>query len=176
MYVFWKGQKITKISQFLVVKFLKLFVTNLHENLTQHYWGKRLLRKKMFFSCESDSRIANIRLSVHHKTPQPLRIASIDHQAYQPSSLSIIKIINHWAYQPSNLLPIESIDHWAYWPGQLALSTIELIDHQAYWPSSLSTIEPNDHWAYQAYWPLSLLTIEPIHHQAYQPLIFFCNF
>ena len=32
------------------------------------------------------------------KTPQPLRIAPIDHQAYQPSSLLTIEHINHQAY------------------------------------------------------------------------------
>ena len=32
------------------------------------------------------------------KTPQPLRIASIDHRAYQPSTLLTIKPINHQAY------------------------------------------------------------------------------
>ena len=32
------------------------------------------------------------------ETPQPLRIAPIDHQAYRPSSLSTIKPINHQAY------------------------------------------------------------------------------
>ena len=43
------------------------------------------------FSRESDSRIANVRLSVRPsvrlsvtKTPQPLRIAPINHKAYQP--------------------------------------------------------------------------------------------
>ena len=42
-------------------------------------------------------------MSVHllvTKTPQPLRIAPIDHRAYQPSSLSTIEPINHQAYRP----------------------------------------------------------------------------
>ena len=62
----------------------------------------------------------SVRLSVT-ETPQPLRIAPIGHQAYQPLSLSTNKPINQWAYQPSGL------------------STIKPINHQAYWPSSLST-------------------------------------
>ena len=32
------------------------------------------------------------------KTPQPLRIAPINHQAYQPSSLLTIEPIDHRAY------------------------------------------------------------------------------
>ena len=51
-----------------------------------------------FFSCESDSRIANVRLSVClsvTETPQPLRIAPVGHRAYQPLSLSTIEPIDH---------------------------------------------------------------------------------
>ena len=69
----------------------------------------------------------SVRLSVRPsvtKTPQPLRIAPID----------------HWAYRPSSLSTIKPIDYWAYWPS--SLSTIELITHQACWPSSLSIIIP----------------------------------
>ena len=58
--------------------------------------------------------IANVRLSVCPsvtKTPQPLRIAPIDHKAYQPSSLLTIKPINHRAYQPLSLLAIKPINH-----------------------------------------------------------------
>ena len=54
----------------------------------------------MFFSRKSDSRITNVRLSVClsvTKTPQPLRIALIDHQAYWPSGLSSIETINLWS-------------------------------------------------------------------------------
>ena len=40
----------------------------------------------------------SVRLSVT-KTPQPLRIAPIDHQAYRPSSLSTIEPIDHQAYR-----------------------------------------------------------------------------
>ena len=52
-----------------------------------------------FLSRESDSRITNVRPSVT-KTPQPLRIAPIDHQAYRPSSLSTIEPIDHRVYRP----------------------------------------------------------------------------
>ena len=57
----------------------------------------------------------SIRLSVT-KTLQPLRIASIEHQAYQPLSLSTIIPVDHQAnpikrsYQPSSPLTIEPID------------------------------------------------------------------
>ena len=71
------------------------------------------------------------------ETPQPLRIAPIDHHTYQPSSLSTIEPIDHQAYQPSSLLTIKPIDHPAY--RTLSLSTIEPINHRAYQPSSLST-------------------------------------
>ena len=114
---------------------------------------------KCFFSCESDSRIANVRLSVClsvTKTPQLLRIAPIDHQAYWaywPSSLSTIESINHQIYRPSNLSTIKPINHWAYGPS--SLSTTKLINHQVYQPSSLLTIKPIDHQA--------------IDHQAYRP-------
>ena len=45
----------------------------------------------------------SVRLSVCPpvtETPQPLRIAPIDHRAYQTLSLSTIELIDHWAYQP----------------------------------------------------------------------------
>ena len=48
------------------------------------------------FSCDCDSRIANVRLSVT-KTPQPLTIAPINHGAYLPLCLSTIKPINLWS-------------------------------------------------------------------------------
>ena len=87
-------------------------------------------------SCKSNSRIANVPLSVCPsvcqsvtKTPQPIRIAPNNHQAYQPLSLSTIEPIDHQAYRPSSL------------------STIEPIKHQAYQASSLSTIEPINHRA-----------------------------
>ena len=90
------------------------------------------------------------------KTPQPLRIAPIDHQVYRPSGLSTIKPIDHQAYWPSSLSTIKPIDYQAYWPSsQLTLKPIESINHQAYRPSILSTIKPMDHWAH---WPTSLLT------------------
>ena len=38
------------------------------------------------------------------ETPQPFRIAPIDHWAYRPSSLLTIKPIDHWDYRPSSLL------------------------------------------------------------------------
>ena len=55
----------------------------------------------------------SVRLSVTN-TPQRLRIAPIDHRAYQPSSLSTIEPIDHQAYQPSSLSTIEPINHQAY--------------------------------------------------------------
>ena len=106
------------------------------------------------FSCKDNSRITNVRLSIT-KTPQPHRIAPIDHRAYRPSSLSTIKPINHQAYQPSSLSTIKHIDHQAYRPSSIA--TIKPIDHQAYQPWSLSPIKPINHWAYQP------STIEPIY-------------
>merc|ERR1719232_664011 len=45
------------------------------------------------------------------KTPQSLRIAPSDHQAYHPSSLSTIEPIDHRAYRPSSLPTIEPTDH-----------------------------------------------------------------
>ena len=120
------------------------------------------------FSRESDSTIANVRLSVClsvcHRNP-----SASQNRSYRPSSLSTIKPIDHQAYRSSSLSTIEPIDHWAYRP--LSLSTIKLIDHQAYLPSSLRpssllTIEPITH---QAYHPSSLSTIKPIDHQAYRP-------
>ena len=69
------------------------------------------------------------------KTPQPLRIAPIGHQAYRPLSLWTIEPINHRAYWPSSLSTIEPL-------------RITPINHQAYQPLSLLTIEPIDHWVY----------------------------
>ena len=96
----------------------------------------------VIFSRESDSRIANVCLSVClsvcqsvTKTPKPLKIAPIDHQAYQPSGLSTIEPTDHQAYQPLSLSTIEPIKHRA-------------LKHRAYQPSSLSTIIPIDHQAY----------------------------
>ena len=62
-----------------------------------------------FFSCKSDSTIANVRLSVCLSTIEP-----INPQAYQPSSLLTIQPNNHPAYQPSSLSTIQPIDHQAY--------------------------------------------------------------
>ena len=111
------------------------------------------------FSRESNSRIANVHLSVCLLSPKPLSLSElllstikpIDHQAYRPSSLSTIEPSDYWANWPSSLLTIKPIYHWAYQP--LSLLTIEPIDHQAYLPLSLSTIDPIDYWAY---WPSSL--------------------
>ena len=83
------------------------------------------------FSGKSDSRIANVHLSVCLSitvTPLPLRIAPIIHRAYLPLSLSTIEPIDHRAYRPSSL------------------STIEPIKHRTYQPSSLSTIKPSNLW------------------------------
>ena len=108
-------------------------------------------------SCKSNSRIANVPLSVCPsvcqsvtKTPQPIRIAPNNHQAYQPLSLSTIEPIDHQAYRPSSLSTIEPIKHQAYQAS--SLSTIEPINHRASWPSSLSTIIPFDHQAYPIKW------------------------
>ena len=144
---------------------------------------------KLIFSCKSDSRIANVRLSVRqsvsHQNPSasqnwsyqplsPLTMEPINHQAHWQSSLSTIKPIDHQAYWPSSLLTIKPIDHQAYRPSSLL--TIKPIDHRANWPSSLlslSTIKPIDH---QFYRPLSLWTIEPIDQRAYWPMVFFRDF
>ena len=48
------------------------------------------------------------------KTPQTLKIAPIDHQAYRPLSLWTIEPIDHQAYGPSSLSTIDLIDHRAY--------------------------------------------------------------
>ena len=56
---------------------------------------------KFVFSRESDSRIANVRLSVRYKNPS----ASLN-CSYRPSSLSAIQPINHRAYRPSSLLTL----------------------------------------------------------------------
>ena len=79
------------------------------EGDTFHY-VLRLFSKAPVFSRESDSIIANVRLSVSPsvclsvclsvtKTPQPLRFAPINHQAYQPLSLSTIDPSDHQAYR-----------------------------------------------------------------------------
>ena len=156
------------------------FSWNNHQNCPQlplteqHRWYNISKSVNTIFCHESDSRIANVCLSVYPsvcpsviKTPQPLRIMPISQisaylslspltikpisqKAYQPLSLSTssllnIKSIDHRAYLPSSLLTIKPFDHRAYRP--LSLSTIYLIDHQAYQPSSLSTIKPIDHQA-----------------------------
>ena len=107
------------------------------------------------FSRKSNSRIANVRLSV---------CLSVCYKNLSELLLSAIEPIDHWAYWLSSLLTIKPIDHWAYWP--LSLLTIEPIDHQAYIPSSLLTIRLINH---RAYWPSGLSTIEPIDHQAWLP-------
>ena len=64
----------------------------------------------LVFSHKSNSRIANVSLSIWNQNPS----ASKNH-AHQPNlSISAIKPINNRAYQPLNLLTIEPIDHWAY--------------------------------------------------------------
>ena len=89
---------------------------------------------KMNFRRESDSRIANARLSVRYQNP-----SASQNCLYCPMSLSTIKpIINQWAYRPSSLWIIKPIDHRAYQPSSLSsLLTIERIDHWAYQPSGL---------------------------------------
>ena len=105
---------------------------------------------KLIFSCKSDSRIANVRLSVRQ---------SVSHQ--NPSASQ------NWSYQPLSPLTMEPINHQAHW--QSSLSTIKPIDHQAYWPSSLLTIKPIDHWVYRTSSLSTIKPIEPIDHQAYRP-------
>ena len=72
----------------------------------------------IFFSCESDSRIASVcpSVSLSQKTLSLSEslLLTINHQANQPLSLSTIKPINHQAYQPLSLLTIEPINHLAY--------------------------------------------------------------
>ena len=103
------------------------------------------------FSRESDSRIANVRLSVCPSVRlsvwnQTIRIADFTasmilisaYHAYWPSYQSTIMLIDHWAYQPSSLSTNRPINHRAYWPS--SISTIMPIDHQAYQQLSLSAI------------------------------------
>ena len=88
---------------------------------SSHIWSA-------IFSRESNSTIANVRLSVCLsviKTPQSLRIAPIYHWVYRPLSLSTIEPINHQAYLKSSLLTIKPIDYWAYQP--LSLMTLVLL-------------------------------------------------
>ena len=112
------------------------------------------------FSCESDSRIANVRssvcLSVSHK--KPLRLSELLLFTIEP--IDLLSLSTYWAYQPLSLLTIELINHWAYWPSSLL--TIKPIDLQAYRPSSLSTIKPIDH---QAHWPLGCSIVRIQHLQ-----------
>ena len=83
----------------------------------------------------------SVRLSVClsvTEIPQPLRIALIDHRAYQPSSLSTIEPFYHQAYRPSSLSTIKPIDHQAYQPSSpLTIKPINL-------SSSLMTFKPFD--------------------------------
>jgi len=70
----------------------------LEKNILGQIFGKKYFAQLMrnFFSRESDSTVANVRLSVRlsvTETPQPLRIAPIDHRAYQPLSLSTINLL-----------------------------------------------------------------------------------
>ena len=74
----------------------------------------------MFFNCQifSVAKVTQMQMAIQLsvcpsviKTPQPLRIAPIDHRAYWPSSLLTIKPIDHQTYQPSSLLTIKPIDH-----------------------------------------------------------------
>ena len=76
------------------------------------------ISKENIFSRESNSRIANVRLSVR-LSQKPLSLSEL--------LLSAIEPINHQAYY-----------HHAYQP--LSLSTIEPINHRAYRPSSLLTL------------------------------------
>ena len=67
-----------------------------------------------------------------HYANQPPCPPPFSKYASKPSS------VNHWAYQPSSLSTIKPNDHWANQP--LSLLTIEPINHQAYQPSSLLTL------------------------------------
>ena len=115
-------------------------------------WSWSALLRLYIFSHESNSTIANIFLSVHLSVCLSVRLKSkplclselpIDHQAYQPSSLTTIQPINHWAYRPSSLL------------------TIKPIDHQVYRPSSPLTIKPIELWSsFATFKPFGLLLIQ----------------
>ena len=94
--------------------------------------------KVCIFSRNSNSRIANVRLSVC----QSITKTSFSELLLWPLSLSTIEPIDHWTYQPLNLSTIEPINHWAYQP--LSLSTIEPIN-QAYQQLSLSTTKCINH-------------------------------
>ena len=73
-------------------------------------------RKKIHFSVKKatlESQMS-ICLSVT-ETPQPLIIAPISHQAYQPSSLSTIQPIDHPAYRPLPSPPVSpSLSHTGF--------------------------------------------------------------
>ena len=66
--------------------------------------GENGTEKEIKYFSESDSRIVivnpSVCLSVWNQNPSDSDIEPIDHQAYQPSSLSTIKPIDHRAYQP----------------------------------------------------------------------------
>ena len=63
---------------------------------------KRLYNRKCLSVCLSNT-----------ETPKPLRIAPIDHQAFQPSCLLSIKPINHQAYWPLSPSTIKPINLWS---------------------------------------------------------------
>ena len=93
-----------------------------------HNWkyNKNNIIGRWNFSCKSDSRIANIRPSVWYQNP-----SASQNRSYRLLSLSTIEPIDHQAYQPSSLSAI-------------GLSAIVPLDHHAYLPLSLSCISEND--------------------------------
>ena len=95
-----------------------MFGVYIHKNenhgLKMHSKSFQAILINVVFSPKSNSRIANFCSSVCPsvtKTPQPLRIAPIGHQAYQPWSLLTIETFDNQAYQPLSLSTIEPINH-----------------------------------------------------------------
>ena len=90
----WPGQcyRILVQDQDAMLCIWKIFNT--------HLWCKYFVsipdKEDMIFSRESNSRISNVRLSVHLKNPLASQKCS-----YRPSSLSTIEPINHQAYHQS---------------------------------------------------------------------------
>ena len=71
------------------LQLLKLLYVVTAQNLWEHKFSVAKATLKLQISVR-----LSVCLSVT-ETPQPLRIAPIDHQAYQTSSLATIKPINH---------------------------------------------------------------------------------
>ena len=128
---FYNDHKLIKTQNFLQFPDRKCPFTQNFAKQPNIFLVPKVLR--IIFSRKSNSRIANVCLSVCtsvcHRNPKasqncsywPLSLLTIkpfDHRAYPPSSLLTIKPFNHQAqaYRPSSLLTIEPIDHQAYRP------------------------------------------------------------